>query len=401
MDPFEVLAWVVVVVLAVPLLVLSIECFAAAWRWRSVPLSDSAARPRCAILIPAHNEELVIARTLAAVAPQLGPEDRVLVVADNCSDSTADIVRAHGAGVVERTDAVRRGKGYALAYGRDALATDPPAVVIVLDADCTLGADALRRLAVESITRAKPAQGSYLMTAPPQAGPERKVAAFAFLVKNLVRPLGLRRLGQSCLLTGTGMAFPWEVFRTAPLAHGHIVEDLGLTVDLALAGQAPVFIPEAEIRGEFPIDDKAAGSQRKRWEHGHLKVMLAGIPNLLKVSLVRARLRPIVLALDVGVPPLSALVLVSVVTLCALGLWAALGGPWEPVAALGAAGGVAALALALVWWRYGRETLPAKTLLTVPWYAVRKISLYFEFLIKPQRDWVRTSRDQPPSEPRA
>ncbi|MBP3960056.1 glycosyltransferase [Gemmata sp. G18] len=391
----EPVAWVVVVVLAVPLIVLAVECFAAVRRVRPAPLPDASARPRCAVLIPAHNEELVIARTLLDISAQLRPGDRVVVVADNCTDGTAAIARAHGVEVAERTDPTRRGKGYALAFGRDALSADPPEVVVVIDADCTAGDQTLHRLVAEARARRRPVQGSYLMVAPPQAGPNRQVAAFAFLVKNFARPLGLRRLGQGCLLMGTGMAFPWDVFKGAPLAHGHIVEDLGLTVDLALLGLAPVFAPDAEVRGEFPIDDRAAGVQRRRWEHGHLRVMLAGIPQLLATAVFRRRLGLVALALDVGVPPLSALVLTVGAVLAILGIWAALGGPWAPVAALGGAGLFAGVALATVWWRYGRGVLPAKSLLRVPLYAARKIPLYLRFLVKPQRDWVRTARDQP------
>ncbi|MBX9627282.1 MAG: glycosyltransferase, partial [Gemmataceae bacterium] len=346
--------------------------------------------PRAAVLIPAHDEETGIARTLRAVAAQLGPDDRVLVVADNCTDATAVVARAEGAGVVERADRDRRGKGYALAFGRDTLAPDPPEVVVVVDADCTLGPDALARVAAAG--RDHPAQAAYRMTAPEGAGPDRRVAAFAFLVKNVVRPLGLGRLGGPCVLTGTGMGFPWAVFRDAPLAHGHIVEDMGLAVDLAAAGHPPRFVPEAEVWGEFPADDPAAGTQRRRWEHGHLGVIRAGVPRLLGLAVRRARPDLLMLALDIGVPPLSALVMASAVVLAALGGWAAAGGPVGPAALLGAAFGLAAVGLAGAWWRFGREGLPARTLARIPLYAVKKVGLYLDFVRKPQREWVRTDR---------
>jgi cellulose synthase/poly-beta-1,6-N-acetylglucosamine synthase-like glycosyltransferase len=396
MDWLELSAWVVVAVLAVPLTVLLIECCAALKFWSESPLPDPTTRPRCAVLIPAHNEELVIARTLQDVATQLAPGDRILVVADNCTDATAGIARAHGAEVTERTDPVQRGKGYALAHGREVLRAAPPEVVVVLDADCTLSAHALHRLVAEAASRQRPVQGCYLMTAPPQAGPNRQVAAFAFLVKNLVRPLGLRRFGLGCLLTGTGMAFPWEQFQNASLGGGHIVEDMGLSVDLALAGHGPVFLPDAQVRGEFPIDERAAGSQRRRWEHGHLRVMRAGIPRLLGAALFRGRPGLALLALDVGVPPLSALVLITAAVLTVLGVWAAFGGPPALALALGGVALAALLSLTAVWWRYGSDILPARALLRIPVYALKKIPLYFGFLIAPQRDWVRTARDQPP-----
>lgn len=385
-------AWAAAGLLAVPLLVLAVECLAALPRRRPAPPPAPAARPRCAVLIPAHDEEAGITRTLRALAPQLGPDDRVLVVADNCTDRTAAVARAHGAEVVERSDPSRRGKGYALAFGRDHLAIDPPEVVIVVDADCVPGPDAIARLAAAGLDR--PVQGAYRMTAPAGAGPERQVAAFAFLVKNVVRPLGLRRLGGPALLTGTGMAFPWAVFRAAPLAHGHIVEDMGLTVDLAAGGHPPGFAPEADVRAEFPADDPAAATQRRRWEHGHLSVIRAGVPRLLALAVRRLRPGLAVLALDIGVPPLSALVMVTAGVLAVLAGWAACGGPAGPPALLGAAAGLAGVGLAAAWWRFGRGTLPARAAARVPGYAARKIGLYLDFVRRPQREWVRTERDR-------
>jgi cellulose synthase/poly-beta-1,6-N-acetylglucosamine synthase-like glycosyltransferase len=350
------------------------------------------------VLVPAHDEEAGIARTLRSAAAQLGPTDRILVVADNCTDRTTAVARAHGAGAVERTDAVRRGKGYALAFGRDALRADPPEVVIVLDADCELGEHALARLAAAAAATGRPAQAAYRMTAPHGAGPQRQVAAFAFLLKNVVRPLGLRRLGGPCLLTGTGMAFPWAVFRDAPLGDGHIVEDMGVTVELAAAGRPPVFVPDAGVTAEFPADDRAAGSQRRRWEHGHLRVMLAGVPRLLAAAVARRRLAPLAVALEIAVPPLSALVLGSAVLLAFLAAWAVAGGDPEPAFALLGTGVFAAAAVAAVWVRYGRSALPVAALTRVPAYAVGKLPLYARFLVRPERNWVRTARAARPGD---
>jgi cellulose synthase/poly-beta-1,6-N-acetylglucosamine synthase-like glycosyltransferase len=399
MEWLEAVAWVVVVLLIIPLAVLMLECLVALKRWRPATQPNPDKPPRCVILIPAHDEETIIARTLSALAPQVGPGDRVVVIADNCKDATAEIARSHGAEVLERTDHERRGKGFALAFGRDYLKANPPDIVVVLDADCTAREGAVQRLTHQAHVRQRPAQGNYLMTAPAQAGPDRRVAAFAFLVKNLIRPLGLCRLGQPCTLTGTGMAFPWHVFQDAALGDGHIVEDLSLTVDLALSRRSPIFVPEAEFRGEFPIDERTAESQRRRWEHGHLRVICSDIPRLLLAALVRARLRLLFMAVDIGVPPLSALVLLVAGVLVVLGTWAVLGGPIAPVAALAVVGLGASLSLAAVWKQYGQDTLPAKVLIRIPFYALKKISLYFQFLIKPQRKWVRTSRDQQPQSP--
>ena len=99
-----------------------------------------------AVLIPAHNEGAGIVPTIRDVQGQLGPSDRMLVVADNCTDDTAAIVRAAGVEVTVRADPARRGKGYALEFGVRHLALDPPGVVVIMDADCRLGEFALRHL---------------------------------------------------------------------------------------------------------------------------------------------------------------------------------------------------------------------------------------------------------------
>ena len=128
--------------LALPVLLLCAQLLAA-MPARSLRTLHAGARPPLAILVPAHNEAAGIAITLASILRQLTPEDRLLVVADNCDDHTAAIARAAGASVIERHHAQQRGKAYALAYGLQWLAQTPPAIVICIDADCTLGDDAL------------------------------------------------------------------------------------------------------------------------------------------------------------------------------------------------------------------------------------------------------------------
>ena len=101
-----------------------------------------------AVLMPAHDEAGGIEPAIRAVLAQLAAGDRLLVVADNCSDATAAVARAAGAEVIERSDRVRRGKGYALDHGVRWLEQAPPAAVVILDADCIAaprGAAAPRR----------------------------------------------------------------------------------------------------------------------------------------------------------------------------------------------------------------------------------------------------------------
>src|SRR5205085_11222499 len=117
----------------------------------------------------------------------------------------------------------------------------PAAVVVVIDADCRVADGSLDRLVSDAAATGRPVQAAYTLDPPPGADVRAQLSAYAFRFKNVVRPLGLRRLGLPCLLTGSGMAVPWAILRNAPLASGNIVEDMRLGIDLALAGHPPLF----------------------------------------------------------------------------------------------------------------------------------------------------------------
>src|SRR5207237_10537908 len=107
-----------------------------------------------------------------------------------------------------------------------------PGIVIMMDADCDVHDGAIEALASQVVAPGNPAQAVYLLERPSRPGPKDLVSALAFMVKNLVRPSGLGRLGLPCLLTGTGMAFPWTVITRAKLASANILEHIPLPLHL-------------------------------------------------------------------------------------------------------------------------------------------------------------------------
>src|ERR1035437_1139998 len=153
--------------LAIPVAVLFFEIVAALiLPARETALnSNGKFRQRVAILVPAHNENADIQLTLEDIKPQLVIGDRLLVVADNCSDHTAAIAAAAGAEVIERTEPTKTGKGYALDFGLRHLSLDPPAIVIIIDADCKISEDAVDRLITTCAATHRPVQALDLMTA--------------------------------------------------------------------------------------------------------------------------------------------------------------------------------------------------------------------------------------------
>src|SRR5712691_5836778 len=159
-------------------------CFALR-KERTPPVAATRTRShRTTVLIPAHNEGAGILPTIRDAQAQLGPNDRILVVADNCTDDTAAIVQAAGVEVTVRADPARRGKGYALEFGVRHLGLNPPGVVVIMDADCRLGEHALRHLSANAMASGRPVQSLYLMLARENAPPGKSVNLFAWRVKN-------------------------------------------------------------------------------------------------------------------------------------------------------------------------------------------------------------------------
>jgi cellulose synthase/poly-beta-1,6-N-acetylglucosamine synthase-like glycosyltransferase len=350
-------------------------------------------RPRLAVLVPAHNEASGIRETLGTLLAQLAAGDRLLVVADNCTDDTAEIARTCGAEVVERRNRELRGKGYALDFGLASLDADPPQVVVIVDADCQAAPGTVERLARACAASARPVQALYLMRAPSPACVPMAIAEFAWRVRNLVRPLGMHRLGLPCQLTGSGMAVPWEAIRSIRLASGHLAEDMQMGIDLARAGVPPLFCPDAQVTSQFPRNAQGVRSQRTRWEHGHLSMILGAVPAMIADSL-RGRGRGLAaMALDIGVPPLALLALLVLALAgasAAFALFASQTGPLCLALGLVALFGMAVL---VAWRRFARDLLTPSHLLLAAGYAAAKLPLYVRFLVRRQVEWVRSRRD--------
>ena len=379
--------------LFIPIMVLCVECVSAVLPSRRSPRELFTERPTIAVLVPAHDEATGISSTLKTLLPQLIEHDRLVVVADNCSDETASVAQACGATVIERNDAEKRGKGYALDFGLDFLASDPPDVVVVVDADCLVAEGAIEKISWLAAASLRPVQAKYLLEQPANPNPATAVSSLAFTVKNLVRPVGLDQLGLPCLLTGTGMAFPWSVIQQISLASGNIVEDMQLALDLLIAGYPTVFCAEANVVGSLPQDRKAAVGQRTRWEHGHLQTLFKQVPRLFKASIEQKRFDLLAIALDLCIPPLSLLVILWCLVTLVSSIAALTVQIYIPLLLLVIEGVIVLATIVAAWAKFARHQLPLSTLLSIPLYIFSKVPLYITFLIKPQTKWVRTERD--------
>ena len=390
-----VITWVLGIlaaVLLVPAAVLFAQVLAALLPARRAG-DDSGDRPRIAVLVPAHDERLGIAQTVRNLLPHLGPGDRLLVVADNCSDDTAQLAAAAGAEVIERSDPDRRGKGYALDFGLRHLSANPPEVVVIVDADCEVVLGSLERLARVALAHQRPAQAHYRMRAARHAGAGRQIASFAWLVKNLVRPVGMARLGLPCQLMGTGMAFAWPLIAQQELASAEIVEDLKLGLDCAVSGSPALFVPDVTVESTFPDRDDGLRVQRSRWEHGHLSAILTQFPRTLWIGLRHRSIDLVAIALDLAVPPLALLLMLVCAAKVLAGGWWLTSGVALPLWLTLMAGLLLAAAVLMAWHGFGRQTISMRTLAMAPVYALGKLHVYVAFVRRRQREWVRTHRD--------
>lgn len=376
--------------LLVPVGCITTQIAAALLRRRSITVPPAS--PRSAVIIPAHNEAGSIRRTIACILATRPAGARVLVVADNCTDATAEIASEAGADVIARRDPARRGKGFALHHGLGALAADAPDIVIFVDADCLVDPGTLDTIARLSFASSRPVQARYAMQSPPSAAPLDNVGRFAWTVKTFVRPLGAARLHWPCQLMGTGMAIPWNLLGHVDLASGHLAEDLKLGADLALAGSPPMFCPEVRVTSFFPPGEAGKRSQRTRWEHGHLAVISEYGAPLVTAAIRKRNLPLLAFALDLCVPPLSLLVFAVMATvLASLGLLAATGAA-APLLLSSSAMALLGISIAIAWWRFGRDTLSPRDLVLAPAYCMSRLPSFWRFLFRRQIDWIRTER---------
>lgn len=384
-----------VVLLAIPVCVVFLQTLLASLLKPKQPNLRYKAKPSIGVLIPAHNESINILPTLQNIIPQLSLGDRLVVVADNCSDDTASVASSVGAIVIERHNLTHRGKGFALDFGLRYFAEAPPDIIVIMDADCLFAGTDLQKLSMISYEIGRPVQALYLMKNPIENATslKAKIAEFAWLFKNRVRPFGNSIVGFPCQLMGSGMAFPWLLIKNSDLANGNIVEDMKLGIELAKKGYAPFYFDEIEVISYFPTLEKSQRSQSRRWEHGHLSMLMSETFPLLISGFVRRDANMVAMAFDLLVPPLSLLVLLVLVS-CVL---ASIGEYYFhikyvfPFSLLVI--GLLIFSILLAWFNWARHIIAFKQLLFIPLYIIKKFPNYLSFIFKKQKSWIRTDRN--------
>ena len=336
----------------------------ASWFYReSDPAGGNAVR--FLVLTPAHNEERVIDRGLASIMSDRRAQDQVLVVADRCSDRTADIARSLGAQVLERGPDEVPGRAAARQAGLEYARALDWDVVLMLDADSVIepGFFAACEHALAS--------GVGAVQARSESKPGRTLATeaslAAFTLQGITIPRGRDRLGLSVRLRGTGMAIRREIvyshrFR-APAS-----EDLFFTLDLLLDGAHCRHVDSARLRSLGASTWGTFGGQKVRYEAGRMAAARTFVPRLIRQAVARRDGACLEAAWFLVSPPFA---VGALSLLVAVGL-AALAGAWPVAAVFGAAFGLLVLVLltGLIQSRATPRTWLA--LCVAPWYLVWK-----------------------------
>jgi cellulose synthase/poly-beta-1,6-N-acetylglucosamine synthase-like glycosyltransferase len=345
---------------------------------------------RFAVLVPAHDEEEVLADTLCSLLALDYPRDRFMIhlIADNCTDSTAEIGRSFGVTVHERFDAEHPGKGQALHWLLDDLMQDTSTDAFAfVDADTTVDADFLkmmdRRLAGGEVAL----QASYRVK---DAGSHPLVGlrALAFALIHDLRASGKARLGLSAGLWGNGMVMARSCLERVPWGAFTAVEDAEQHLRLLLNGYKVTYVPETHVYGHMPSSFRSARNQQRRWEGGKLTLARRYSRALLWQSLRSRGAASIAALIELLLPPLSVQVLGAVALTIAAWL---IGGT--------TAGLVATACLGVLALYIGRgfmtSSLPRSTLWSLsyaPVYVAWKAWLFASELPRREPAWMRTAR---------
>lgn len=294
-----------VVLLTLPLVVeLAVLTLASRLPRRSRGNAGIAEPIELAVIIPAHNEERLIASCVESLrVSAFGTKTRIIAIAHNCTDRTAERAAKAGAEVIVYDDPQAQGKGAALAFGFAHATSLGVDACLVVDGDSTVSGN-LVSVVREAITDgAQAVQCRYEMESSSER-PKSRLTALAFRGFNVIRPAGRDRLGLSAGILGNGFAIRRTLLTENPYNALSLVEDLEFHIRLVLSGNRVQFLDGAKVSSALPASKQGEVTQRSRWEGGRVNAAKTWLVPLLG-QLIRGRLRVFEPILDLASLPVG------------------------------------------------------------------------------------------------
>jgi len=397
MNPLEII-FILLFILTAPLLGYQFLLGLLALNAKKITSFETEKNRKFAIVVPAHNEEKIIAKTIYSLSGLIYPKRNyeVFVIADNCTDNTAKIAGSLGATVLERTNADKTGKGYALRWAFDKILAEQDTfdAIIVVDADSLISGNYLEVMNYYMEQGSRVIQSSDLVL-PDPGNWSVEATRIGFMLYNYVKPLGRKVLKLNMGLRGNGMCFSADVLREVPWKAWSLIEDVEYGLNLLLHGEKIDFAPEATVLAQMPVEALNAESQRSRWEIGRFGIIKTYTGKFLIKAIKERSASYFDVFLDLITPPFVNIMLVTTAILSfTILLWLLNLLPalhiflWGLLLILGVAYFFVGLYVS------GADKNLYKSILRIPYYIFWKIKLYLNVFRKGKtKEWVRTERD--------
>ena len=362
----------------------------ASWLFRAKLVRNSEPL-KLLVVIPAHNEALQIGMTVENTRKCEYPQELldIAVIADNCTDNTAEVAAISGARVYARNNKHERGKGAALDWFlkgyRERL--QEYGGIVFIDADSCPDRQMFKALSQSLSSPGVEAVQGFNGVANPYDNWRTALNSSAFNVFNHLRMAGNEKLFGNAILKGLAMAFSPDLLMKFGWPAKSVVEDLEFTVMLLEHGHSVKYNPEAIITSEMAVTRNQADGQRKRWEGGRFTLARDMVPKLLQ-RILQGQFKYLFILADLLIAPLSLLVLLTLLSwfFAWILMPAAIAFP------------TAIFCMIFIYVVSGQlqRKAPLKLwifLATFPLYLLWKIVIYFSMLVSPQsKVWSRTLR---------
>jgi cellulose synthase/poly-beta-1,6-N-acetylglucosamine synthase-like glycosyltransferase len=357
--------------------------------------ANAPANRTFAVAIPAHNEEAVLGETIKSLKRQNYPAHLfdIYVVADHCQDGTAEVARAHGAIGYERNEGPKGRKAYALQWLLERVLNcgqDYDALVI-FDADSQVHPGFLQAMN-EALSSKRPVlQGKHVI-ADPGGSRFGGLAGVDMRLSNLLRNQARQNLGLSCRLMGDAMCFATQVIRQHGWPAHSLGEDREYGLYLLTQGVRTGYVPEAISFGQAAPGWREASKQRLRWYGGVLHIQKKYALRLLKQGLIRRDWPALDQSVELLLPPLSILAMLSMSLALLQCIWPSPQPLFPPAASI---------SIAVAWivfpflglWADGAPASAYRALLYSPVYLLWRLWIGFQAAIRREGiQWVRTQR---------
>jgi len=260
--------------------------------FRKTEKKDYEPKNKFALLIAAHNEEVVIGSLIESMMKLDYPEEMydIFVIADNCTDDTAKIAKGYGVNVCERFAEDKRGKGYALEWMFEKLFNMEKQydAVAIFDADNLVHKNFVKEINSKMQDGYKVVQG-YIDSKNPADSWIAASYSIAFWTQNRVFQLARANVGLSNQIGGTGFAIETNTLKKLGWGATCLTEDLEFTCKLVLNGEKVGWAHDAIIYDEKPLTLKQSWNQRKRWMQGFTDVASRYFFKLFKQAIVKRK----------------------------------------------------------------------------------------------------------------